>query len=326
VARPDYNSTHYREIPGGLELTRAGLMAKMGHNFTASAAPAAGDDSVDGYYAGSIWVDATALTGGVYVCSDASVGAAVWKRILITSQYLRTTGADPTANDDSGDGYQVGTLWINTTDDRAFVCADNTLTAAVWRELADLQRLALTTASNGASLIGLQDAATYYAGAQVEAALTALGVQLGGDTDATFNFTDETIVADDDAVYAALDKLDQQWTSAILTSPAGTITDPSDAGAIPVTGGGVCPLATTGVVDTRTLAAPTFMGQILTLSFAVDNGDAVVTCASGVNQTGNNTLTFSDIGEEITLRAVGTAPATLRWRVLSNDGVVLSTV
>ena len=39
---------------------------------------------------------------------------------------------DPTANEDSGDGYSVGSRWINVTDDKAFICLDATLTAAVW--------------------------------------------------------------------------------------------------------------------------------------------------------------------------------------------------
>lgn len=38
----------------------------------------------------------------------------------------------PTANDDSGDGYGVGSVWIDTTNDRFYVCVDATLTAAVW--------------------------------------------------------------------------------------------------------------------------------------------------------------------------------------------------
>jgi len=51
----------------------------------------------------------------------------------------------------------------------------------------------------------------------------------------------------------------------------------------------------------------------------------VVTAASGVNQTGNNTLTFADAGDEILLVAIENSAA-LAWRVVSNDGVALSTV
>lgn len=40
--------------------------------------------------------------------------------------------ADPTADDDSGDGYSVGSRWINVTSGEEFVCVDATPTAAVW--------------------------------------------------------------------------------------------------------------------------------------------------------------------------------------------------
>lgn len=102
------------------------------------------------------------------------------------------------------------------------------------------------------------------------------------------------------------------------------ITDPGDAGAIPVTASGTCAITTAGA-ETRTLAIPTFISQQITLCLDTDGGDAVVTVAQAVNQTGNNTLTMADAGDEITLRAI-TVGGALRWRVGSNDGVALSTV
>lgn len=40
--------------------------------------------------------------------------------------------AAPTTGDDSGDGYSVGSRWIDTTNDLSYVCLDATLGAAVW--------------------------------------------------------------------------------------------------------------------------------------------------------------------------------------------------
>ena len=47
-----------------------------------------------------------------------------------------SASADPTANDDSDDGYEVGSLWINTSTDEAFQCTDATVASAVWRQIS----------------------------------------------------------------------------------------------------------------------------------------------------------------------------------------------
>lgn len=102
------------------------------------------------------------------------------------------------------------------------------------------------------------------------------------------------------------------------------ITDPDDAGAIPITNTGHVDLVTAGA-ETRTLAAPTYAGQMLLLSFKTDSGDCVVTCATTINQTGNNTITMADIGD-IVLLVGKTEGSNTRWSVVVNDGCALSTV
>lgn len=102
------------------------------------------------------------------------------------------------------------------------------------------------------------------------------------------------------------------------------IADPGDGGAISVDAPGFVNLVTGGA-ETRTVAAPSFQGQELQLDFQTDGGDCVITIATAVNQTGNNTLTFADAGDQIVLRA-GRSGSNLRWRVIANDGVALSTV
>ena len=107
---------------------------------------------------------------------------------------------------------------------------------------------------------------------------------------------------------------------------AQEIDDPGDAGAIPVTKTGVCPITSTeGGGETRTLAIPARVGQQITLTLDVDGGDVVVTVAAAVNVTGNNTLTLDNAGETITLIGTEVGGAKV-WRVLANDGVGLSTV
>ena len=102
------------------------------------------------------------------------------------------------------------------------------------------------------------------------------------------------------------------------------VSDPGNAGAIPVTASGSVPIVTAGA-ETRTLAAPSAINQILTLYFQTDGGDCVVTVASAINATGNNTITLNDAGDSITLRGIHNG-TTLCWRVMVNDGTSLSTV
>jgi len=68
--------------------------------------------------------------------------------LATTEGFYRKTGAgtvvvhksnlaaavDPTVNEDSGDGYSVGSVWINTTADKVFFAADVAVGAAVWKE------------------------------------------------------------------------------------------------------------------------------------------------------------------------------------------------
>ena len=113
-------------------------------------------------------------------------------------------------------------------------------------------------------------------------------------------------------------------TNTVHNALTAELADPGNGGAIPVTDSGHCDLVTTGA-QTRTLAAPTYLGQLLLVSLKTDGGNCVVTCATTVNQTGNNTITLDDAGDAVLLAAKANG-ANKRWSVVSNDGAALSTV
>jgi len=153
----------------------------------------------------------------------------------------------------------------------------------------------------------------YWDGANKVATATSVGnKQLG-----------KVVRASADADATVRVKLDSM--AAAANNPlTAAIADPGNAGAIPVTASGHCEIVTAGA-ETRTLAAPTFNGQELLLSMKTDGGDAVITCATTVNQTGNNTITLNDAGDAVRLVAKQNG-ANLRWSVVSNDGATLATV
>jgi len=66
--------------------------------------------------------------------------------------------ASPAAGDDDADGYAVGSLWVNVSADRAWICVDASTGAAVWAEASvpDLQAVldAGSTATGSISLDG----------------------------------------------------------------------------------------------------------------------------------------------------------------------------
>ncbi len=53
----------------------------------------------------------------------------------VKSGMIHEDTVDPTATDDTDAGYFEGALWVNTTTDEAFICLDDTATAAVWKSI-----------------------------------------------------------------------------------------------------------------------------------------------------------------------------------------------
>jgi hypothetical protein len=47
----------------------------------------------------------------------------------------KTSTSDPTTSEDIDSGYQINSIWVNTSDNGIFLCVDNSAGAAVWTEL-----------------------------------------------------------------------------------------------------------------------------------------------------------------------------------------------
>lgn len=83
---------------------------------------------------------------------------------LINGKINYSASAAPVVTDDSSDGYRVGSLWIDTTNDEAYRCVDDTVGAAVWvgttLETTDLGALALknTVATTDIDNLAVTDA------------------------------------------------------------------------------------------------------------------------------------------------------------------------
>ena len=102
-----------------------------------------------------------------------------------------------------------------------------------------------------------------------------------------------------------------------------SIADPGDTNTIDTEESGYVELVSGGV-ETRTLADPAFIGQILDLFFKTDGGDITITASSPVNQAGNTSLVCSDVGEHLRLVGHNNPTDGWEWRVIANDGFVLT--
>lgn len=63
---------------------------------------------------------------------------AAWQVVGLDLIHNLAASAAPAVGDDDADGYLPGSLWVDTTADRAYVCLDASTGAAVWVEVTNL--------------------------------------------------------------------------------------------------------------------------------------------------------------------------------------------
>ncbi|RMH11105.1 MAG: hypothetical protein D6698_16910, partial [Gammaproteobacteria bacterium] len=77
--------------------------------------------------AGAVVYDST--ENSIYVWDGAA-----WQKVDSTKHNFSATSA-PTSTNDSAEGYQVGSFWLNTAGNSVYFCHDATVGAAVWERL-----------------------------------------------------------------------------------------------------------------------------------------------------------------------------------------------
>lgn len=58
-------------------------------------------------------------------------------RPMVLGKLNKTATTDPGASNDSASGYSAGSIWVNTSSNKIFVCSDATTAAAVWHEITN---------------------------------------------------------------------------------------------------------------------------------------------------------------------------------------------
>lgn len=72
---------------------------------------------------------------------------------IATKKSNLTATTNPDLNDDVGDGYAIGSVWINVSTDTVFMCVDSTAAAAVWRDISTVySSLGITISGGGATI------------------------------------------------------------------------------------------------------------------------------------------------------------------------------
>lgn len=203
----------------------------------------------------------------------------------------------PTATDDTNDGYAVGSLWIDVTNDVLYVCVDATATAAIWQRYT-LYDAGLT------SIAGLTTAANkmiYTTASDVYAVtdLTAYARTLLDDVDAS---TVLSTLGVSTYIKTLLDDVDA--ATARGTLGLGTIATQA-ANSVAITGGSITGITDIAVADGGTGAsdasgARTNLG--LVIGTDVEAHDATLTALAAYNTNGILTQTAADtfVGRTLT--------------------------
>lgn len=106
--------------------------------------------------------------------AESDLSSSVQEKLNRSAKNAFDATSDPTADDDDGDGYSEGSVWINTTSGEAFRCVDASTGAAVWINTT------LTTDELGTIASQNANAVTITGGTATLTSATVGGVSISG--------------------------------------------------------------------------------------------------------------------------------------------------
>lgn len=234
-----------------------------------------------------------------------------------STSYSAGNGIDLTANTISVDIFDTdsGLYFTGTGTDELAVEWATTFTIDGADDLAfKASSVASTTNGEGASIVGVEDASAYYTGTDLETVLNELEAQIGGATSSTFGFAEDNVLADDDAVYAALDKLDLKWgdLASTATGEGAALVGIEDAGSY------TDETTVEGAIQ-HIYATMNTIGAEYTADEALSAGDLVyVSAADNVSK-----LPLTNSSDDLPIGLAGSTVAdTGAVNVLSNDTIL----
>lgn len=109
------------------------VQVKHKNNLSATTNPTINDDSDQEYSINSLWFNLS--LDSVFICTDATLGYAIWKPITDSIKNNYTATVNPLATDDISEGYSVGSVWLNAITLVIYKCVSATANAAIWHNI-----------------------------------------------------------------------------------------------------------------------------------------------------------------------------------------------